>query len=170
MENNWFKHIGFAGLIIFFQILVFNNIDISASMIPFIYPVIIISASRLSNRSLLLMVGFFLGLFIDMFSNTGGAHAMATTFLAFCQPYLLSSMGPSDSNSDKIKPSIYSLGLSNYLVFSLILLFLHHIVVFFVEIFSFSNFGLTLLRIALSSLGSLILILLLQFIFVRKEK
>ena len=170
MENNWLKHIGFVGLIIFFQILVFNNLDISSSIIPFIYPLIIISASRVSNRSLLLILGFFLGLLIDMFSNTGGAHAMATTLLAFFQPYLLSSMGPSDSNSDKIKPSIYSLGLNNYLVFALILLFVHHFVVFFIEVFTFSNFGLTLLRIISSSFSSLVLITLLQFIFVRKEK
>ena len=170
MENNWLKHIIFSGLIIIFQILVFNNLDINANIIPFIYPVIIISASRSSNRSLLLVVGFFIGILIDMFSNTGGAHAMASTLLAFFQPYLLSSMGPSDSNSDKIKPSIYSLGLNNYLVFALILIFAHHLVVFLVEMFTFSSIGMTLLRIVSSSLASLLLILLLQFIFVRKEK
>jgi rod shape-determining protein MreD len=170
MESNWFKHISFAGLIIFFQITVFNNLDISSSVIPCIYPVIIISFNRVSNRSLLLITGFLLGLLIDIFSNTGGAHAMATTLLAFFQPYLLSSMGPSDSNSDKIKPSIYSLGLKNYLVFLLILLFVHHIIVFFIEVFSFSNFGFTLFRIASSTCASLVLITILQFIFVRKEK
>ncbi len=170
MENNWLKHIGFIGLMISFQILVFNNLDLSKSIIPFIYPIIIISASRVSNRSLLLILGFSLGLLIDVFSNTGGAHAMSTTLLAFFQPYLLSSMGPSDSNSNKIKPSIYSLGLKNYLVFALILLFVHHFMVFLMEMFTFSNFGLTLLRISASSLVSLLLILLLQFIFFRKVK
>jgi rod shape-determining protein MreD len=170
MENNGLKHIGFASLIIFFQIFVFNNLGISSSIIPFIYPIIIISANRITNRSLLIFLGFLVGLLIDIFSNTGGAHTMATTLLAFFQPYLLSSMGPSDSNSDKIKPSVYSLGLNNYLVFLLILLFVHHFVVFLIEMFTFSGFGLTLLRIVSSTFASLLLILLLQFIFVRKEK
>jgi len=170
MESKIIKHIGFAFLIIFFQIVVFNNLGISAYVIPFIYPVIIISFARTVNKSLVLLLGFSIGLIIDLFSNTGGAHTMGLTVMAFLQPHLLASMGPSDSSAEKNQASIYSLGLKNYLVFAMILLFVHHFVVFTIEVFSFSNFNLTLLRVVFSTIASLILLMLLQFIFVRKVK
>ncbi len=170
MVSKIIKHIGFAFLIIFFQIVVFNNLGISAYLVPFIYPSIIISLPRTANKSLVLLLGFSIGLIIDLFSNSGGTHAMGLTVMAFLQPHLLASMGPSDSSAEKNQASIYSLGFKNYLVFALILLFVHHFVVFTMEVFSFSNFNLTLIRVIFSTISSLVLLVLLQFIFVRKQK
>lgn len=170
MENNLIKHISFSLLVVFFQIVVFNNLEISSFVIPFAYPIIIVSFARTTSRSLILILGFLIGLVIDVFSNTGGAHAMGLTAMAFFQPYLLSSMGPSDSGSEKASASIYSLGIQNYFVFALILLFLHHFIVFTMEVFSFTNFGATFLRIISSSIASAFLLMLIQFTFVRKAK
>lgn len=169
MKSSWIKNIVFALVIIFFQVLVFNDLEISSYVIPFIYPMLILSLSRSMSKPLLLIIAFALGLFIDMFSNTGGAHAMGITTLAFLRPYFLSSIGPTDSGSDHINPSIHNLGLKSYVVYAGLLLFIHHILVFFMEVFTFENILGTLTRIIVSTLASLLLIILLQFIFVKKE-
>lgn len=118
---------------------------------------------------MLLGIAFVLGLFIDMFSNTGGAHAMGLTTLAFLRPYFLSSIGPTDSGSDHINPSIHNLGFKSYVVYAGILLFIHHIIVFFMEVFTMEDFMGTITRIVVSTITSIVLVFLLQLIFVKKE-
>lgn len=158
-----------ALLILFFQVTVVNQFNISAFVIPFVYPVIILGIPRAIDKVNLLLLGFFVGLAVDFFSNTGGAHAMGMTVLAFVRPYLLASIGPSDSGSENIRPTIYTLGISSYAVYTLILLVLHHFVVFFMEVFSFTYLGETLIRVLLSCLASTGIIILLQYILEKKE-
>lgn len=170
MKNSWLRNISLAFAIIFFQVLVFNQLEVSAYVIPFIYPMLVLSLNRSMNKVALLSIAFVLGLFIDMFSNTGGAHAMGLTTVAFLRPYFLSSIGPTDSGSEQINPSIHNLGLKSYSVYVGILLFIHHVIVFFMETFTFNDFFGTLSRVILSTFFSLVLILLLQLIFVKREK
>lgn len=169
MKSNWLKNITLALVIIFFQVLVFNQLEISAYVIPFVYPMLILSLIRSMNKPMLLGIAFVLGLFIDMFSNTGGAHAMGLTTLAFLRPYFLSSIGPTDSGSDHINPSIHNLGFKSYVVYAGILLFIHHIIVFFMEVFTMEDFMGTITRIVVSTITSIVLVFLLQLIFVKKE-
>lgn len=169
MKSNWLKNITLALVIIFFQVLVFNQLEISAYVIPFVYPMLILSLIRSMNKPMLLGIAFVLGLFIDMFSNTGGAHAMGLTTLAFLRPYFLSSIGPTDSGSDHINPSIHNLGFKSYVVYAGILLFIHHIIVFFMEVFTIEDFMGTITRIVVSTITSIVLVFLLQLIFVKKE-
>lgn len=155
--------------LLFFQVTVVNQLNISALVIPFIYPLILLGLPRAFDKVNLLLVGFFIGLAVDFFSNTGGAHAMGMTVIAFVRPYLLASIGPSDSGSENIRPTVYSLGLSSYSVYALILLILHHFVVFFMEVFSFTYLGETLVKVIASCALSCILIILLQYILEKKE-
>lgn len=170
MSNSIVKNIIITLGILFFQVMVLNRLNISQSLLPLMYPVILLSLTRNTNRSLLLLLGFGLGLFVDMFSNTGGAHAVACTVLAFSRQFFLSSMGPMDMGSEQIKPSIINLGLKNYAAFSFFLLAIHHIVFFALEVFSVSNLFDTVIRTLLSLAVSWILIMIYQFTFASKEK
>lgn len=139
-------------------------------VLPLVYPVVLISISRNVNKSLLLIIGFALGLFVDVFSNTGGAHAVACTVMAFVRPFFLSSIGPSDMGSEAIKPSVVNLGLKNYGGLAFFLLAIHHITFFFLEAFTFSNVLWTLTRILISLFFSWLLVMVFQFTFVPKSK
>lgn len=94
---------------------------------------------------------------------------MGLTTLAFLRPYFLSSIGPTDSGSDHINPSIHNLGFKSYVVYAGILLFIHHIIVFFMEVFTMEDFMGTITRIVVSTITSIVLVFLLQLIFVKKE-
>jgi rod shape-determining protein MreD len=169
--NSFFiKNIIFSLAILFTQIMVLNQLNISQSILPLIYPILIFSLNRSLNKSLLLVLSFGLGLVMDVFSNTGGAHAIACTLLAFVRPFFLSSIGPMDMGSDQIKPSIISLGLKNYLAYSFLLLAIHHIAFFMLEVFSFSNFLDTALRIIGSLIVSWLLVISFQFLCNGKQR
>ena len=86
------------------------------------------------------------------------------------RPFFLSSIGPMDMGSDQIKPSIISLGLKNYLAYSFLLLAIHHIAFFMLEVFSFSNFLDTALRIIGSLIVSWLLVISFQFLFNGKQR
>lgn len=97
--------------------------------------------------------------------NTGGINIIACVIISYVRNPLLSSLGPMDMGSENIRPSISSLGLKNYLTYTVILLSVHHLLFFYLEIFSFLYFFDTLLKVVLSLILSLTLIIIYQYIF-----
>ena len=156
--------------ILFFQLMILSRLNISQNISPLIYPIILFTVIRNVNRSILLLFGFGLGFFVDIFLNTGGAHAVACTVIAFVRPLFLSSIGPMDIGSDQIKPSILSLGIKNFAVYAFSLLAIHHVIFFILEVFTFHNLLHTLFRVFLSLLISWLLIMSLQFLFNVKRR
>ena len=85
----------FIGLVLL-QILVLNNIQFSSILNPFLYVYLIIVLPVDFRPSIALLLGFLLGLSVDVFCQTLGMHTIATTFAAFCRPYILLYMSPRD--------------------------------------------------------------------------
>ncbi|MDH5608733.1 MAG: hypothetical protein OEY56_04585 [Cyclobacteriaceae bacterium] len=78
-----------------------------------------------------LSIGFFIGLLIDMFTNTPGMHAAASTLLMFVRDFwLVTSTGEPDDSSEI---SVYTLGLKGLVAYVLPLVFIHHLVLFSIE-------------------------------------
>jgi hypothetical protein len=117
---------------------------------------------------LLLFLGFFLGVSIDMFTSTLGMHASACVFMAFLRPYVLNVIALRDGYEVGTSPGIQHLGVSWFLKYSLILITAHHLFLFFIEVFSFSNFLDTMGRALLSVVFSFILIIISQFFMFKK--
>ncbi len=149
----------FAGLVIL-QVLLFNNIQIAGVINPFLYIYLIIALPIHINRISLILAGFILGLVVDVFSNTWGIHAMATTLIAFLRPYVL-NLFFTQEEMDRVMPRFRLMG-GNYINYIVSLVFIHHLVLFFLEAFSFSCFWLVLLKVFVSSLITILLILMLE--------
>jgi rod shape-determining protein MreD len=120
------------------------------------------------NRSLLLFLAFVLGLSIDIFSNTLGVHAFATVFVAFFREYIIKLILPRDDNYDLTIPSMISFGQSQFVKYAVMMVLIHHIVLFVVEAFSLQNFWFLVLRILLNSAFTLILLLGIERLKVKK--
>ena len=155
-------------ILIMLQILVLNNIQISGYIIPYIYILFILLLPFETPGWLLLFSGFALGLSVDMFTNTMGMHTAATVFMAFLRPYVLQVIAPRDGYETGTFPRIYYFGFEWFLKYTLILVFSHHFILFYTEVFRFSEFFSTLLRVLASSLLSVVLIILSQYFIYRK--
>jgi hypothetical protein len=123
-------------LFLMLQLLLFNNIDFMGYLNPFPYVLYIILFPVNGNKPTLLVTSFLLGLFLDMFTNSGGVHATASLFLAYVRPSLFKfSFGLSYEYqtvkiADKITPERIS--------FLILAIFIHHLVLFLLEFFRLS--------------------------------
>ena len=118
------------------------------------------------NKSLLIFLSFLLGLSVDIFEDSGGVHAAACAFIAYIRPVVLKySFGVSyEYNSVKIKKA----EPMERLTYVVSLVFMHHLVMFSLEIFSFKHISLLLKSTLFSSLFSIFLILCTMILFNRK--
>ena len=146
----FFKRLGWFWLLVFIQVLVLNHVHLMGYAMPFLYVYLILTLNVNVSRNILLW-GFFLGLAVDIFSNTPGMNAAATTFLAFMRPSLLTLFTPRDCAED-MEPGIKSMGFWLFFRYVLVGVALHHTVLLTIESFSFFDLGFLSLEILSSTL------------------
>jgi cell shape-determining protein MreD len=112
---------------------------------------------------LLLIVSFIAGITMDFLSGSSGMHTSATVFAAFARPYVLRIISPRDGYETGPSPSVASYGFKWFLTYTLIIVLIHHLVLFYLEVFRLDDFFRTMLRVLLSTLFSVTFILLLEY-------
>jgi len=69
-------------ILVLLQIFIFSQIQFSNLINPYFYVLFVLLLPFDMPRSAMLLMAFFLGLTIDLFSNTLGMHAAACTWMA----------------------------------------------------------------------------------------
>jgi hypothetical protein len=69
---------------------------------------------------------------MDMLSNTSGMHAAACTLVGFARPYIL-QLFVRENLPENIYPSYKTLGYGNFIRFTFVFVFLHHVSLFLIE-------------------------------------
>lgn len=150
------------------QVLFFNNILIFRVISPFFYVLFILLLPFYTPRALLLFLSFALGLTVDIFTNTPGVHASACLLTGFLRPGVLQMISSRETLESVSAPRVGNMGFQWFAGYATFLVFIHHLTLFFIEAFTFEGFLITLLRVILSSVLSVVLIVLSQFIIFRK--
>ena len=143
------------------QVLVLNHIHLFGVATPLLYVYFVLLFRRNHPKCAILMWSFFLGLCIDVFSNTPGVAAGSMTLVALFQPYVLEPFLTRDSE-DNLKPGMRSLGVSKFIFYTIILVFLYTLAFFSLEAFNFFNWMQWLLCISTSTLLTVVLILVIE--------
>ncbi|MGQ7869595.1 rod shape-determining protein MreD [Sunxiuqinia sp. sy24] len=164
MIRDLLKYVIILLVLVLLQTLLLNNIQFSGYVNPYLYVLFILLLPFETPRYLLLFLGFFLGLSIDIFSNTPGIHASATTFMAFLRPSTISLISSRDTIEANTPPRLTTMGFGWFLRYTLILVLTHHLFLFFIEVFTFNGFIHTLTRSLFSAVFSIILIIISQFL------
>lgn len=160
----------FFGLILL-QVLIIDRIQLGAAspyFTPFIYPLFILTLPITMSPWTLMLLAFITGVTIDLFEDTIGMHASSMVVLAFFRPYILNLLAPREGFDATKEPSIFSMETNRFIAYILLLLFIFHLWFFTLEILRFSGFHITLLKAVISTLSGTILILLLQFLTIKK--
>ena len=92
-----------------------------------------------------------------------GVHVFATVMAGFVRPWILSVNVTSETVEAEMSPSSYRSGLRWFFVYTVTVVLVHHLALFFVEIFSLRNFLHTLLRVVLSTAVTTFFIVLFDF-------
>ena len=149
MLINYLHKIGwFIGLVLL-QVLILNNVHIAGYATPFLYIYLILKFESDTPRNALMLWAFFLGLAVDVFSDTPGMNA--TVLLAFLRPTFLRLFVPRDT-LDTLVPAIRTMGILPFLKYLVVSVLIHHGLLLTLEFFSFAHIGTLLLRIAASTL------------------
>lgn len=127
--------------------------------VPIIFIYFIIRLPLSLGVNWLMTISFFIGLIIDIFNNSLGMNALSCVILAITKRPVFRLYFPREDDITDTIPSIDSLGLSVYFRFMSSLTLIYCALLFGIQAFSLMNISLTILRIAASSLLSIILIL-----------
>ncbi len=157
-------------ILIAVQVLVLNHVEISGYINPFLYVLFILMLPVRIPRGLLLMIAFATGLLVDLFSNTTGMHAAACVLMAFLRPGWLKIIAPRDGYDVEAVPSVKRFGFQWFIIYSSVMVLVHHVFLFYIEVFRFSEFFSTLMRALASSIVTLLLIIITQYLFTKSEE
>ena len=163
MINSIFRYGLIFVLLILLQVLLFNNIQFSGYINPYIYVMFILLLPVEIPAWLMLLLSFAMGVTIDYFSGSPGVHSSATVLAGFVRPYVLRVISPRDGYESGASPSMLNYGFRWFLTYTLVIILVHHTALFYLEVFRFTDFFRTMLRVLLSSLFSIIFILLIEF-------
>ena len=158
------RYSGMFLVLMVLQLLIFNNIEFSGYVNPYIYVMFILVLPVAIPSWILLILAFLTGFVIDLFSGTIGVHSFATVMAGFVRPWVLSLNVTAEASEPDMSPSSYRSGLRWFMIYVVTVVFIHHLALFFVEVFSFRNFFHTLLRVLLSTAVTTFFIVLIDFI------
>lgn len=115
--------------------------------------------------ALQLLLGFGLGFSVDIAHDTGGLHAVAAVLVAYLRPYVLRLLTPRDGYDAQDTVNVHQMGWQWFLVYLAILVTVHHVVFFFLELGSLQHPLVTLARVGVSIGYTSVVMLIVQLLF-----
>lgn len=150
-------------ILLLVQGIVLNEMELGTWIVPYIYILFILKLPFETPKWFVLFLSFGCGMLMDAFTNTPGLHVSSCVFLGFVRPTVLRFYSPRDGYEYGMKPSIQSMGLTWFLYYSTWMVISFNLWFFFMEVFNFSEFFTTLLRVIISSFFALLIIIITQY-------
>lgn len=168
ISNYYFINVIRFSLLVLVQVLVFNRLNFFGFINPMVYILFLYWYPIKQNRAVFIGLCFLLGLSIDFFSDTMAINTAATLTIAYLRPTIMRFVFGVNYEFQNFK--LANATRIQQFTFLALLIVVHHLVFFSLEIFSFSNFLLILKKTFSTALASLVLALLFGSLFsVRKE-
>lgn len=168
MNSGYFINIIRFILLVLVQVLVFNRLNFFGFINPMVYILFLFWYPIKENRPAFIALSFLLGLSIDFFSDTMAIHAAATVTIAYLRPAIMRFVFGINYEFQSFKLS--NTTRAQQFTFLALLILVHHLMYFSLEIFSFANVLLILKKVLSIGLASIILCLLFSSLFsVNKE-
>ncbi|MFN8353410.1 MAG: hypothetical protein U0Y10_03115 [Spirosomataceae bacterium] len=162
--GNLLRLLATFALYVFLQIFFVRNLVLFDFAFCYIYIGVILLLPFETTTITLLLVGFGTGLLVDIFYNTLGMHAAATTLMAYLRPLIIRLLAPQRGYEERMTLSVRSMGMRWFVAYIAILTFVHHLLLFYVEASNIALFFPTLLKVIASTLFSSLVLVALQYL------
>jgi rod shape-determining protein MreD len=156
-------------LLLLAQLLIFSNVNFSPFVNPYVFPLFILLLPFQTPRWLLMLIGFAAGLTLDFFLGSTGMHAAACLLIGYFRPFLINVITPKGTEFE-ISPNVFSQGITWFIVYLGISIFIYLAFYFVVEAATFLNFLLLLGKTFLSTIMSVVFMLIFLFLFSNRKK
>lgn len=159
-------------LFILVQVFVLNQIPPLHHLVtPYLYFLFILWLPFNLGKRTQLVLAFALGFALDAFTKTYGLHSAPCVLIAYLRPSLIKLLLQQDNADMNFnEPSVQSMGFAPYFTYVTILTFVHHILLFFLEALQTGGMVYFVVKTLFSTAVSLILILLTELLFNRKQR
>ena len=153
-------------ILVLLQVLLLNRIAVFGLAVPILYIYFLIKLPYGRSPFYVIISGFLLGLIIDIFLNTPGMNAAATTMVAAMRGVVLNLYYPKNEYEELI-PGIHT-SAAAFVKYTVTMVLLHQTLTL-IEAFTLLIHR-TLIRIVTSSILTIFLILALDSLSIRREK
>lgn len=157
MKLDYLYEVLLFAVLIVLQVLVFNQISIFGFATPFLYIYFLLKLPVGRNLFYVISIGFLLGFIIDVFLNTPGINAAATTTVAAFRHILLRLFFTKEE-ADEYIPSI-SNAPGAFFKYTLVAVIIHLTVIYSLESLSLFNLEILLIRWSSSIVLTVIILL-----------
>ena len=170
--SSFIKNITRFVMFLLFQVYVLDKISLHQMLAPYVYFMFILWLPFKMNRTLLMLLAFLIGFALDSFSYHPGFHAAACVLIAYVRPFLINLLIPQEgAETNYDEPSFRSMGgMLPYLIYAGVLSLLHNAWLFLLEAWQFGDVWYFFVKTFLSTLVSLLLVVITELIFSRKQK
>lgn len=154
----WTKQIGRYVVVMLLQVLLFDQLQLWGACHPYIYILCLLMMPITLPHNVDMLIGASVGLVMDVFCNSLGVHTAACILVMFIRPYLIGALvNDKDRLNEQI--SLRSIGMEAILRYVVIMVIIHHLMVFALAAWSWSHIGFVLLETLVSSLVTILIII-----------
>lgn len=156
-------------LLLLIQGLILHRLNIGGTNFNYVhillYPLFIMLFPVQTSKILLIVLGFLMGISVDVFYDSPGLHASASVFTAFIRPFVLAFVEPRGGYKINSVPTKNQFGLNWFAKYASILLVLHLFWYFSLEVFQISEIFQVFIKTIISFIASILFIWLYMVIF-----
>jgi rod shape-determining protein MreD len=158
-------------ILVLVQVLLIDHIDLANGwVVPYVYVLFLLMLPLDIPHWEALLVGFGTGLVMDLFGNTPGIHTVACTVMVYARALMLRALAPREGFDPTDRATIAHMGLTWFITYAGVLILIHHLALFFLEVYRFSGFLSTFARALGSASATLLLCLLTQLLISRQAR
>lgn len=158
----------FAYLLV--QAFLLKNLVIFDTAFCFLY-VLYILLLPLEIRTIpLMIIAFVMGLSIDIFYDSLGMHTASLVAMAFVRNTWIGMIVPTGGYDENVQLSVLNMGLGWFFTYSLPLIFLHHLIFFYIDVLGTGLYLIMVNRIWSSLVFVMILGLMVQVLFYKRRR
>lgn len=164
MNKYYFRYTIQSLILLLLQVVVMNNIRLFGYLIPIVYLYPLIFLPYQAPRWLTTLLGTLVGVLMDTAMNTPGLNMASATLVGYLRNPLLFALTEHQAIEDlsaPIRPSIYTMKRSKYLLFILLTTAIHITTLLLLEAFSSALF----LQMVPHILGSILITCIIFAIF-----
>lgn len=157
--------------LILLQVLVLDHLDVlNGLMVPYLYVLFLLMLPFELPAWAQLAIGAVTGLVLDVFASTPGMHMSACVVMMYARLWVLRLLAPREGYEFGSRPTVAHMGFPWYVTYAGLLILLHHLWLFFIELHRFDAFFGTFFRAFLSAGFTFALCLLAQFLTSGKDR
>ena len=170
MNSYWVQYGIYFVFIVLLQGLVINELQLSVYAYPMVYILVLFALPFEYNVLISFLLALLLGVCVDVLSDTFGLHTSASLFIAYMRPLVLQILKPRDGYDLSVLPTVHDMGVAWFSAYIFIMLFVHHLWFFVLEILRFDLIGLIALKTLVSTILSFLIVFGLQYLLYKPSK